>query len=77
MKLTRKRRYRVVNTDITLIAQAPKLSPHYAAMKSSIAKNAGIDQESINIKAATTEKLGWIGRGQGMAAMAVVLLSRK
>lgn len=77
MQIVRKRRFNLTNADITIIAQEPKLSPHYDAMKSTIAKHARIAESSINIKAATTEKLGWIGRGQGMAATAVVLLSRK
>jgi len=77
MQMARKRRFNLINADITIIAQEPKLSPHYGAMKSIIAKHARIAESSINIKAATTEKLGWIGRGQGMAATAVVLLSRK
>jgi len=77
MQMARKRRFKLINADITIIAQEPKLSPHYGAMKSIIAKHARIAESSINIKAATTEKLGWIGRGEGMAATAVVLLSRK
>ena len=77
MHIARRRRFNLTNADITIIAQEPKLSPHYDAMKSNIAKHIRVAENSINIKAATTEKLGWIGRGQGMAATAVVLLSRK
>jgi 2-C-methyl-D-erythritol 2,4-cyclodiphosphate synthase len=72
----RRRGYKLVNADITLLAQEPKLSPHYAAMKKTLAAELQASEERINIKAATTEKLGWIGQGKGMAAMAVVLLRR-
>jgi 2-C-methyl-D-erythritol 2,4-cyclodiphosphate synthase len=77
MQIVRKRRFSLTNADITIIAQEPKLAPHYAAMKSNISKHVRTPESFLNIKAATTEKLGWIGRGQGMAATAVVLLSRR
>ena len=77
IKIMLKRRFSLVNADITLIAQEPKLAPHYDAMKKSLASHLKVARALVNIKAATTEKLGWIGRGQGMAALAVVLLRRK
>ena len=77
MKILRRRRFVLVNADITVIAQEPKLAPHYPAMKTSVAQQMRVAESLINLKAATTEKLGWIGRGQGMASLAVVLLSRK
>jgi 2-C-methyl-D-erythritol 2,4-cyclodiphosphate synthase len=77
MKILRRRRFALVNADITVIAQEPKLAPHYPAMKKSVAQQMRVAESLINLKAATTEKLGWIGRGQGMASLAVVLLSRK
>ena len=66
--------YRVVNIDATVIAQAPKIQPHVSAMQSNLASDIGIEENQVNIKATTTEKLGYIGRGQGIAAEAVALL---
>ena len=66
--------YRVVNIDATVIAQAPKMQPHVSAMQENLTSDIGIDGGRINIKATTTEKLGYIGRGEGIAAEAVALL---
>ena len=66
--------YRVVNIDATVIAQAPKIQPHVSAMQSNLASDIGIEENQVNIKATTTEKLGYIGRGEGVAAEAVALL---
>ena len=66
----------VGNVDATVIAQVPKMSPHIAQMVSNIAADLGIDASQVNIKATTTEKLGFTGRGEGIAAEAVCLLSR-
>lgn len=65
----------VGNADVTVIAQAPRLAPHIAEMRARIAADLGIAPERVNLKATTTEKLGYIGRGEGLAAHAVVLLS--
>jgi 2-C-methyl-D-erythritol 2,4-cyclodiphosphate synthase len=62
---------RAVNVDGTLIAEAPKIGPHLSAMKNKIAETLGLDQSRIGIKATTNEGLGPIGRGEGMAAMAI------
>ncbi len=62
---------RIINLDATLIAQAPKVGPHVAAMKNNLAAALGIAPEAIGIKATTNEGLGFIGRGEGIAAMAV------
>ena len=62
---------RLVNVDATLIAQAPKLMPHVAAMKTHIATALGLDPKKVGIKATTNEKMGFIGREEGIAAMAV------
>ena len=62
---------RVVNVDATLLAEAPKISPHIPAMQEKIAAALGIRSDAISIKATTNEGLGTIGRGEGMAAMAV------
>ena len=66
--------YRVVNIDATVIAQAPKIQPHVSVMQSNLASDIGIEENQVNIKATTTEKLGYIGRGEGVAAEAVALL---
>jgi 2-C-methyl-D-erythritol 2,4-cyclodiphosphate synthase len=65
---------RVGNADLTLVAQAPRLAPHIGAMRTRIAADLAVAQERVNIKATTTERLGYIGRGEGLAAHAVVLL---
>lgn len=66
---------RVLNIDATIIAQAPKMSPHILKMRNNIAADVGIPAVDVNIKAKTTEKLGFVGRGEGIAAEAVALLS--
>ena len=65
----------VLNVDATVIAQAPKLSPYKAQMAANIARDLGMVAERVNIKAKTTERLGFTGRGEGIAAEAVVLLA--
>lgn len=74
MKLVRKEGYRINNLDATLMAQAPKLAPHIDAMVEVIAADLGVSMGQINVKATTTERLGFTGRGEGIAAEAVVLL---
>lgn len=66
--------YRVGNVDITLIAQAPKLGPYREAIRETIAELLSLDKDAVNIKATTTEHLGYCGREEGLAAQAVVLL---
>jgi 2-C-methyl-D-erythritol 2,4-cyclodiphosphate synthase len=66
---------KVVNVDATVIAQAPRLAPHVAAMRANLAADLGIAPGVVNIKAKTTEKLGFVGRGEGIAAEAIALLS--
>ena len=68
--------WQVGNVDATIIAQAPKMAPHIPAMAANIAADLGIDQGRVNVKATTTEKLGFTGRGEGIAAQAVCLLTR-
>ncbi len=67
--------YAVVNIDATIIAQAPKMAPHAERMAANIAADLGIARGAVNIKAKTTERLGFTGRGEGIAAEAVALLS--
>lgn len=68
--------WRVGNVDATIIAQAPKMSPHIPDMEENIADDLEIALEQVNVKATTTEKLGFTGRGEGIAAQAVCLLVR-
>ncbi|KAF0170464.1 MAG: 2-C-methyl-D-erythritol 4-phosphate cytidylyltransferase [Limisphaerales bacterium] len=65
------RQGRLVNVDASLIAQAPKLMPHVQAMKANIAAALGLDPRKVGIKATTNEKMGFVGREEGIAAMAV------
>jgi len=62
---------RIVNIDATIMAQAPKIAPHVPAMKANIAKALGIAEQRVGVKATTNEHLGFVGREEGMAAMAV------
>jgi 2-C-methyl-D-erythritol 2,4-cyclodiphosphate synthase len=68
--------YKLVNADIIIIAQAPKMSPHTAAMCRNIADDLHVDVDCINVKATTTEKLGFEGRKEGIAVQAVVLIEK-
>jgi 2-C-methyl-D-erythritol 2,4-cyclodiphosphate synthase len=68
---------RIVNIDATVIAQAPKIYPHVQAMKENIAKALGIPVNKVGIKATTNELMGFIGRGEGIASMAVASLDLK
>ena len=66
--------FRIGNVDATIIAQAPKMAPHIPAMIANIASDLGIAMNAVNVKATTTEKLGYTGRGEGIGAQAVALL---
>ena len=72
----RERGWQVGNVDATIIAQAPKMAPHIARMTAHIADDLGVALDRINVKATTTEKLGFTGRGEGIAAEAVCLIVR-
>lgn len=74
--LARERGWRIGNLDTTLVAQAPKIAPYVATMRANIAADAGCAVDAIGVKATTTERLGFTGRGEGMAAWATVLLVR-
>ena len=65
---------KVVNLDATIVAEAPRMAPHVKRMIGNIAADLGIAPAAVNVKATTTERLGFIGRGEGIAAMAVVLV---
>jgi 2-C-methyl-D-erythritol 2,4-cyclodiphosphate synthase len=68
--------YAIGNLDATIIAQAPKMAPHIAQMVANIAADLGLQHGQVNIKAKTNEKLGWLGREEGIAVEAIALLQR-
>lgn len=76
MKLLRDAGYELGNIDATVAAQRPKLNPHIPAMKQTLAAVMQVDEEDISIKATTTEKLGFTGRQEGIAAYATVLIQK-
>jgi 2-C-methyl-D-erythritol 2,4-cyclodiphosphate synthase len=67
-------RWRVVNADLTLIAEVPRVAPHVAAMRERLAADLGVAATSVNVKATTTEGLGFTGRKEGIAAQAIALI---
>ncbi|WLR50940.1 2-C-methyl-D-erythritol 2,4-cyclodiphosphate synthase [Bacillus tianshenii] len=74
--LIKEKGYQLGNIDCTIIAQKPKMAPHIPAMRSRIAELLEADESQINVKATTTEKLGFTGRGEGIAAQAVILVQK-
>ena len=70
------RKLKIGNVDITLLAQAPKVSPYRIEIRRSLAQMLGVTENQVNIKATTTEHLGFVGRNEGLAAQAVVLLEQ-
>lgn len=77
VRLIDEKGYRVVNVDVTIIAQAPKMLPYIPQMILNIAEDLGISVGDVSVKATTTEKLGFTGRGEGIAAQASALLAKK
>ncbi|GAC1030439.1 2-C-methyl-D-erythritol 2,4-cyclodiphosphate synthase [Pseudomonas sp. No.21] len=70
----RNKGWKVGNVDATIVAQAPKMAPHIESMRASIAEDLGVELDQVNVKATTTEKLGFTGREEGIAVHAVALL---
>lgn len=68
--------YHTVNVDVTIIAQAPKMLPYIEQMRQNIAEDLGIDLDAVSVKATTTERLGFTGRGEGIAAQATALIEK-
>lgn len=77
VRLIDEKGYRVVNVDVTIIAQSPKMLPYIPQMILNIAEDLGISVDDVSVKATTTEKLGFTGRGEGIAAQASALLVKK
>ena len=75
-ELLKEKGYSIGNIDATVAAQAPKLNPHIPTMQQTMAQVLGIDPDALSIKATTTEKLGYEGRGEGITAYAVVLIEK-
>lgn len=76
VEILSKQGWKIGNIDTTICAQQPKLSPHIDSMRSSISTVCGIEEDRVSIKATTTEKLGYVGREEGISAYAVVLVQR-
>ena len=76
LKLLQERGGSVVNADITVLCEAPKVGPHRDTIRANVARLLGIQETRVNIKATTTEKLGALGRGEGLAAEAVVSIKQ-
>jgi 2-C-methyl-D-erythritol 2,4-cyclodiphosphate synthase len=74
MDVSRERGFRVINLDATVVAQEPRLAPHQREMEGVVAEVMGISAAAVNLKVTSTDRMGAIGRGEGMAATAVVLL---
>ena len=70
------RGYRVVNCDITVLAEAPRVGPYREAMRANVSADLGVEPGDVSVKATTTEGLGFVGRSEGIAAQATVLLAR-
>lgn len=69
--------WRTVNADLTIACESPRIGPHVAAMRAAIAPILGLATDAVSVKATTTERLGFCGRGEGIAALAVVLIRRR
>lgn len=77
MELAEARGYRIANVDTTIVAQRPKLAPYIQQMRANIAQALSTEVDRVNVKATTTEELGFAGRGEGIASYAVALLQQK
>ena len=75
--LLREKGWRVGNADVTVVCERPKIGPHAGAMRALVAQDLGIGVDDVGIKATTTDRLGFTGRGEGLAAQAVALLRRR
>lgn len=76
VRTVEERNYQVVNVDVTVVCEAPRIGPHAAAMRERLANALGIAPEYISVKGKSNEGMGWTGRGEGIAAVAVALVDR-
>ena len=74
VRMTEEKGYKVGNVDVTIVAQRPKMAPYIEQMRANIAEDLKINIDDVNVKATTTEKLGFEGRGEGISATAIALL---
>jgi 2-C-methyl-D-erythritol 2,4-cyclodiphosphate synthase len=74
VRILEERNFQVVNVDVTLVLEAPKLRPHVDAMRARLADALQISPDNVSVKGKTNEQMGWIGRGEGIAGMAVALI---
>ena len=74
VRILEERNFQVVNVDVTLVLEAPRLRPHVDAMRTRLADALTISPENVSVKGKTNEQMGWIGRGEGIAGMAVALI---
>ena len=77
VSLVREAGYRPANVDATVVCEAPRLAPHIPAMRARLAEALGIEDGAVSVKATTNEGMGWIGRNEGIAAMAVAVVDRR
>jgi 2-C-methyl-D-erythritol 2,4-cyclodiphosphate synthase len=77
LDLAKQRGFTVANCDVTVIAEAPRLSPYKEAMRTRIAELLGVGAEAVSVKAKTNEHMGWIGLGEGLAAIAAVMVEKR
>ncbi|MHB8068518.1 MAG: 2-C-methyl-D-erythritol 2,4-cyclodiphosphate synthase [Desulfobaccales bacterium] len=76
MEVVQKKGYRLVNVDAVIVAEAPRMVPHFPGMIANLAPILGLSPDDLNLKATTTEKMGFAGKGEGIAAYAVVLVDK-
>ncbi len=69
--------YNVVNADIVIVTETPKIGPYRAEMRTAMAEVLGINRTDVSVKGKTNERMGWVGRGEGLACMAIVSLARR
>jgi 2-C-methyl-D-erythritol 2,4-cyclodiphosphate synthase len=74
VRMLKDRGWSVINVDVTLVCESPRIKPHADAMRDKISHDMGVHPDDVSIKATTTEKLGFCGRGEGITALAVVLI---
>lgn len=75
VELLRQRGWRILNVDATVVAETPRLSPHRDAMRERLATTLGIDLAAVSVKGKTNESMGWIGRGEGLACIAIATIA--